>query len=518
MTDKVEKSAILCILDGWGLAPDSEYNAVSRSKTPVFDRIWSTYAKTELKADGPDVGLPEGQFGNSEVGHLNIGAGRVVLQDLPRITQAFEKGIVADKENFQSFVAKLKARGGRAHLAGLCSNGGVHAHINHIEALAECLNEMKLTTVLHLITDGRDTPPDSAGDFVSQVEERIKDWPYVSVGTVSGRFYTMDRDQRWDRTMRAFEALAHGRGHGYDCAMTAVRQAQEERDESDEFISPSVIGDYSGIASEDGLIFANFRADRARQILNALVLEKFDSFERGDWSPVRPALGMVPYSDHLAGAMDTLFEPLHMTGLLGEAIEQAGLKQMRMAETEKYPHVTYFLNGGEERPFHGEARAMVPSPDVKTYDLRPEMSAVALTDQVISVIKGGHYALVVINFANADMVGHTGDIPATITACETVDHCLGRLLTAAETAGAVVAVTSDHGNADQMRDPETGRPHTAHTSAPVPFVLVGEGFEAEQVKLRDHGRLADIAPTLLKILKITQPEAMTGHNLILTKS
>ncbi len=500
------KPLVLCILDGWGLNPVSENNAIALAKTPNFDKLWKYFPHTTLRTDGLAVGLPEGQFGNSEVGHTNIGAGRVVLQDLPRISKACHDGTLAHNPELLKFIQKMQISGGAVHLMGLVSDGGVHAHSEHILSLAKILDTHGLDVVVHIFTDGRDTPPNSAlvqiRDFVQQLP------PSVRIGTVSGRYYAMDRDTRWNRTQAAWQAIVHAKGLQSANALSAIQQSYV-RHELDEFIKPTVLAGYEGLQLGDGLLMANFRSDRARQILRALVLPQFNSFDRGVYRPLANILGMVSYADDLNPYIPILFPPEALTDLFGEVIANAGLKQLRAAETEKYPHVTFFFNGGREDVFANEERLLVPSPRVATYDMQPEMSAIPLTDQLIKKLED--VDVVILNYANADMVGHTGDLHAAVRAVETVDQCLGRIAAAVSEREGILLVTADHGNADQMIDPKTGQPHTAHTTNPVPFIVAGcETVHA----LREGGVLGDIAPTMLQLLNLPQPAAMTGKSLI----
>nr|WP_218119196.1 2,3-bisphosphoglycerate-independent phosphoglycerate mutase [Limimonas halophila] len=501
------RPVVLCILDGWALNPDASDNAVAQAETPVMDRLWQHNPHATLTTHGADVGLPAGQMGNSEVGHMNLGAGRVVLQELPRIDAAVADGSLAEAEALRALIARLRETGGTAHLMGLLSPGGVHAHQDHMAALANALHAAGIPVKVHAFTDGRDTPPRAAPDHL---RDFVAAAPNADIATVSGRYYAMDRDKRWDRVKRAHDVMVDARGEHAPDAATAVATAHANGT-GDEFVPPTAIGGYAGMADGDGLIMANFRADRVRQILRALLLPDFEGFERARTVDFAAQAGMVTYTDDLAPVLPAIFPPQQPEATLGEVVAGHGLRQLRVAETEKYAHVTFFFNGGRETPFAGEDRVLVPSPDVPTYDHKPEMAAVEVTDRLTRAVGDGTYDLIVVNYANGDMVGHTGDMDAAIRAVETVDACLGRLSEAVTMAGGALLVTADHGNADRMRNPETGQPHTAHTTFPVPVVLSGGPAGVDQ--LRD-GRLADVAPTLLALMGLPQPEAMTGRSLL----
>lgn len=502
------RPVVLCILDGWGDRDDADNNAIALARTPNWDRLTARYPTGRLDASALDVGLPAGQMGNSEVGHMNLGAGRVVMQELPRIDAALADGSLADNAALADFIAKLRRSGGRAHVMGLLSPGGVHSHQDHMAALVGLLAKAGIAVRIHAFLDGRDTPPKSAAGFVDKFSADIDGLADTAFATVSGRYYAMDRDRRWDRVQRAYQAMVAGDGTTAPDAKAAIAAAYE-REESDEFVVPTVIGDYAGMADGDGVLMINFRADRAREILAALADPAFDGFAR---RPVAFAAscGMVQYSSTHAAYMTALFPPQSLNNLLGEVVSRAGKTQLRIAETEKYAHVTFFFNGGREEVFEGEDRILVPSPKVATYDLQPEMSAPEVTDRLVAAIGAGSYDLIVVNYANPDMVGHTGILPAAITAVETIDTCLGRLAEAVETAGGAMLVTADHGNCEQMHDPNDNQPHTAHTLNPVPTLLVG----APHVAGLKPGRLCDVAPTLLTLLGLPQPAEMTGQPLI----
>ncbi len=500
------RPVMLVILDGWGWREEAADNAVRQAKTPTFDQLWGSCPHAFLRTSGEDVGLPEGQMGNSEVGHLNIGAGRVVMQDLPRINKAVASGDIARTPAFIGLIQQLRQSGGACHLMGLVSHGGVHSHQDHAVALAKALSAARIPTVVHVFTDGRDTPPQSAAN---DVDELVRELPRdVKIATVSGRYYAMDRDARWERVAKAYNVIMDAQGQCFPDAQSAVADAYSQG-VFDEFIVPAVIGDYRGMKSGDGVLCFNFRADRVREILGVLLDPPPGSgFARRSSIQFAAAVGMTEYSDELNRLMQTIFPPQTFPNILGEVVSAAGRTQLRMAETEKYPHVTYFLNGGREQPYDDEARIMVPSPKVATYDMKPEMSAPELTDKAVIAIKSQQFDLIVLNYANPDMVGHTGSLPAAIIAVETVDAGLGRLAAEVNKLGGALLVTADHGNCELMRDPDTGGPHTAHTTNPVPVLLVGGG----NVTLRD-GRLADIAPTLLDLMELPQPKEMTGRSL-----
>ena len=501
------RPVMLVVLDGWGWREDAANNAVLEAKTPSFNRLWSSCPHGFLHTSGKDVGLPPGQMGNSEVGHLNIGAGRVVMQDLPRIDDAIASGEIARMPAVIDLIATLKQSGGTCHLLGLVSPGGVHSHQNHAVALAKILTDAKIPVVVHVLTDGRDTPPQAAAGYLKTFTAALPS--SVKVVTVIGRYYAMDRDKRWERVSKAYDAIVAGEGAHFADPQAAIADAYANK-VHDEFILPAVIGDYSGMKDGDGVLCFNFRADRVREILGAMLDPAFSGFTRKRTVKVAAAVGMAQYSEELDRLMATIFPPQSFPNILGEVVANAHRTQLRMAETEKYPHVTYFLNGGREEPFDGENRIMVPSPKVATYDLQPEMSAPELTDKAVEAIKSGKYDLIVLNFANADMVGHTGSIPAAIKAVETVDTGLGKIANAIESMGGALLVTADHGNAEMMVDPATGGPHTAHTLNPVPLILMGAGNRVVVKK----GRLADIAPTLLELMGLPKPAEMTGTSLM----
>jgi 2,3-bisphosphoglycerate-independent phosphoglycerate mutase len=502
-----KKPVMLVILDGFGWREESADNAVALAKKPNFDRLWRDSPHAFLTTCGRVVGLPDGQMGNSEVGHLNIGAGRVVMQELPRIDAAIADGSLRENPALLGLIEDLKASGKTCHLLGLVSPGGVHAHQDQAAGLAGILTEAGVRVVVHAWLDGRDTPPQSGAEFLTRFEESLPTG--AKIGTVIGRYYAMDRDKRWERVKLAYDLIAEGKGAPFAHAVDAVH-ASYGAGVTDEFAKAAVIGGYAGVADGDGLLCFNFRADRVREILGALLEPDFEGFARDKKAAFSAALGMTAYSDALAPLMHTLFAPIPMDDLLGEVVSAAGKTQLRMAETEKYPHVTYFLNGGREEPYPGEDRIMVPSPKVATYDLQPEMSAPELAEKAVAAIDSGKYDMIILNFANPDMVGHTGILAAAVKAVETVDAGLGRIAGAVAARGGALLVTADHGNCELMRDPETGGPHTAHTLNPVPVLCAGAPAGA---KMHD-GILADLAPTLLALIGIGQPRQMTGKTLL----
>ncbi len=508
------RPVVLVVLDGWGQRPEpAADDAIANARTPNLDRLARTAPRALLQASELHVGLPAGQMGNSEVGHTTLGAGRVVMQELPRLDRALADGSLAREPALVAFADKLRASGGRAHVMGLLSPGGVHSHQDHIAGIAAALAARGIEVVIHAFLDGRDTPPRSALGFLAAFEAAIAG--KARIGTVAGRFFAMDRDKRWERVQRACAAIVDGEGDQAPDGRTAIETAYA-RGESDEFVAPTALAGYAGMRDGDGLLMANFRADRAREILAALLDPAFDGFARPRAVRFAAALGLVEYAVALNAFMDTIYPPTALADVMGAVVADAGLKQLRIAETEKYAHVTFFFNGGEERVFPGEDRILVPSPRVATYDLKPEMSAPEVTDRLVEAIESDRYDFILVNYANTDMVGHTGDFEAARRAVEAVDACIGRVAAAVAERGGAMLITADHGNAETMRDPRTGQPHTAHTLNPVPVLLVESpqpGRNSGATALRD-GELADVAPTLLELLGIAQPEAMTGRSLI----
>jgi 2,3-bisphosphoglycerate-independent phosphoglycerate mutase len=499
------ESAVLIVLDGWGLAEAGPGNAVSLASTPVFDELWSSYSHTELTAWGRAVGLPEGQMGNSEVGHLNLGAGAIVMQDLTRIDEAVEGGELGQNEVLREALSSAE----RVHLLGLVSDGGVHSGWKHLEALIRLGSSLEVPDlVLHAFTDGRDTLPHGGAGYLETVEEWMASAGAGRVGSVVGRYFAMDRDNRWERTQRAYDLLVHGRSEfaAAESGAAAVRAAYE-RDETDEFIQPTLVGDEARIRPGDSVLAFNFRPDRMRQLTRALADPGLESIDRGGSPPVERYATMTEYEE--GWPYPIAFRPERPATTLSSVLADRGERQLHVAETEKYPHVTYFFNGGDEEPCAGERRELVPSPrDVPTYDHKPQMSAREAADAFVGAWREDRPKFGIINFANADMVGHTGVIDAAVTAIETVDECLGQVVAAVHEAAGVCIVTADHGNADHMLEPD-GSPNTAHSLNPVPFIVTAPG-----VTLDAGGVLADVAPTVLRVLGIEPPEAMTGRSLL----
>lgn len=514
MQDHIPKPLVLVILDGWGLREASEGNAIAQAHLSVFPDLLKSYPSTELEASGEAVGLPAGQMGNSEVGHLNLGAGRVIYQELPRISRAISDGTFF--HNSVLVQAVEKARGSALHLMGLVSDGGVHSHLDHLYALLELARRHGVERVfIHAFLDGRDVPPSSGLAYVEQLEDRCSQMGIGQVATVGGRYYGMDRDKRWDRLERAYRALVLGEGERTASAVEGVK-ASYENGITDEFVSPIVIENSDGrplatIASGDVVIFFNFRADRAREITRAFVDDDFPGFDRGS---ARPQVHWVCFTQYDATIdAPVAFKPERPDKTLGQVLSENGKSQLHIAETEKYAHVTFFFNGGVEEPNQGEDRILIPSPKVPTYDLQPSMSANEVTDTVLERIKAGLYDVIIMNYANPDMVGHTGRLQAAVEAVESVDGCLGRVVNAVRAIGGVVLITGDHGNVEKMVG-GSGEPHTAHTTSKVPFILVSEDHKNAQL---NKGSLQDVAPTMLALLRIPKPLEMTGECLIKNK-
>ena len=501
---------LLCIMDGWGISKNSPEDATKTAETPNFDRLKKEEKYTQIYADGEHVGLPEGQMGNSEVGHLNLGAGRVVYQELTRINKAIKEGTFFENEEFLKAIKHVKENDSALHLYGLVSTGGVHSSLNHIFALIKLAADSGLKKVyVHAFLDGRDTPPQSAAGFLAQVEEELKKYNLPPVATISGRYYAMDRDNRWDRVEKAYNALLLGEGNSAKNSEEAIK-ASYDAGVNDEFVIPTVIGgEETRIHDNDAIIFFNFRPDRAREITRAMTFEKFDGFNR---KAVRKNLYYVCFTQYdETFTLPVAFKPETLTNILGDVLDEHGIKQFRTAETEKYAHVTFFFNGGVEEPNKLETRVLVASPKVATYDLQPEMSADEVCENVLKALDNPEYGFILVNFANPDMVGHTGVFEAAVKAIATVDKCVGKIADKAKEMGVTMLLTADHGNAECMEDPVTHKPFTAHTTNPVPFLVIND----KDVKsLKSSGALCDVAPTVLDILGIEKPKEMTGESLI----
>lgn len=509
----MNKLAALIILDGFAIREETKGNAVAQANTPNFDRFWNQFPHNQLNVSGNDVGLPEGQMGNSEVGHLNIGAGRIVYQSLTRINKAIEDQTFYENDVFLMAMRKAKENGSALHLFGLLSDGGVHSHIQHLFALLELAKKEGLTKVyVHGFLDGRDVGPQTALGYIEQTEEKMKELGIGEFATISGRYYAMDRDKRWERVQLAYDAISIGKGPAYQSAEEAVQAAYKE-EVYDEFVKPSVIIDneeqpVGTVGEDDAIIFFNFRPDRAIQLSNCFANDSFDQVEKADISHLT-FVSMTFYSEEIQS--EIAFEPLELKNTLGEVLAENNLHQLRIAETEKYPHVTYFMNGGIDKEFEGEKRTLIHSPKVATYDLQPEMSAYEVTDALLDDLNQGETNAIILNFANPDMVGHSGRLEPTIQAVETVDECLGKVVDKILELGGEAIITADHGNSDEVITIED-KPMTAHTTNPVPVIVTKENGE-----LRDNGRLADLAPTLLELLQVKQPEEMTGISLLQNK-
>ena len=508
------RPCMLIILDGWGISAKKKGNAVFLAKTPFLDKLKEEYPDTQLLCSGEAVGLPDGIMGNSEVGHLNIGAGRVVYQDLLRIDKAISNGELLKNEMLNSLISKVNTINSALHLMGLVSDGGVHSQLEHLFALLDMAKEKGVSKVyIHAILDGRDTPPDSGVGYIEKLQKHIADKNFGAIATICGRFYAMDRDNRWDRVEKAYRLYTLGEATCKKDPVEAVKSAYL-RGETDEFVLPVVMTDKDEkplglLQDNDGVVFLNFRADRAREITRALTDPVFESFERKFYPKLCEFVCMTLYDEKFT--LPIAFPPVHLDEILGEVISKKGLHQLRIAETEKYAHVTYFFNGGEEKPFSLEDRCLIPSPrEVSTYDLKPEMSAYLVTEEVLSRLKSQKYDVLVLNFANMDMVGHTGVLDAAIKAVETVDECVKQIVNEVKTQGGVVLITADHGNAEQMIA-DNGHPHTAHTLNPVPLILVDDNRRGSSLK---RGSLGDIAPTILHIMGIDKPDRMTGKSLL----
>lgn len=506
------KVNMLMILDGFGDNPNKDGNAIKLAITPNIDRLMKKYPNTDIYASGPYVGLPEGQMGNSEVGHTNIGAGRIVYQELTRITKSIEDGDFFSIPEFISAIDNCKKHNSKLHILGLVSDGGVHSHIRHLYGLLEMAKRRDFEDVyVHCFLDGRDTPPASAESYILKLQDKMKEKGIGKIATISGRFYAMDRDKRWQRIQKCYDAMVNGEGIKASSAIKAIEDSYQ-KEVFDEFVEPTVIcngeNPVAKIEENDSVIFFNFRPDRAREITRAIVDKNFKEFET---KPMDLYYVCFTNYDETMPNVHIAFKKELLKNTFGEVVSDAGLTQLRIAETEKYAHVTFFFNGGEEKQYEGEDRILVPSPKVETYDLKPEMSAYEVTDKVVEALKADKYDVIILNFANTDMVGHTGSLPAAIKAVETVDECVGKIAEIIEEKKGNLIITADHGNADQMIDYKTGEPHTAHTTNPVPVILVTDD---KSLKLKSNGKLADLAPTMLELMGLKKPDEMTGESLL----
>jgi 2,3-bisphosphoglycerate-independent phosphoglycerate mutase len=506
------KPIILCILDGFGIREERENNAIEHATAPFITKLFSHFPCSRLSTSGLDVGLPEGQMGNSEVGHMSIGSGRILYQDLPKINASIKDGSFANNVELRNLIDTLKKENSNCHLFGLLSDGGVHSHQDHLITLAHIVSDHGIKVYLHLFLDGRDVLPESASKFCENLLSEIQHKPNISIATFGGRYYGMDRDNRWERTKLAFDAIVAGQGNKASDILAAI-DASYKQNITDEFIVPTVLESYNGIKEGDGLIMANFRSDRVRQILTSILDPEFKHFPRNYLPNISIALGMTEYSSQLNNFMKALFKQEKITNTLPEIVAKAGLKQLRIAETEKYAHVTFFFNGGSEEKLPGEKRILIPSPEVATYDLKPEMSAYELTERLINEISADKFDLIIVNYANSDMVGHTGNFSAAVKAIEALDKCLSEIYKTLEQTDGVMLITADHGNIEQMQDIESSSPHTSHTTNPVPFIMVGKNIDKNKIKLQ-NGRLCDIAPTILELMGLEKPKEMLGKSLI----
>ncbi len=508
MNDNKNRPVVLCIMDGWGIDKESDFNAVTLAKTPNVNYLSKKYPYSTLEASGEHVGLPPGQVGNSEVGHMNLGSGRVVLQTLPRINKAFANNKISENKNFQNFLSKHK-KNKTVHLLGLCSDGGVHSHSDHIIAMSKLLHKNNIKTVIHIFSDGRDSSPKQLGQEIKKFESSLPD--DIQIVTLIGRYFAMDRDNRWDRVKKSFDLIAYAKHKRKVASISKAIKEAYEKDETDEFISPTLIADYKGIQEGDSLLMINFRADRVRELLTAFLDPNFEKFKKDAKTPkLLNCLGMSEYSKEISNYMSSIFIKEKIEDTLGEVIAKANLKQLRLAESEKFAHVTYFFNGGNETVNKGETRIMISSPKVSTYDLKPEMSAKEVENELTKAIQKKIYDLIIINFANPDMVGHTGDLKAAIKAVETVDCAVGKIKNALDKTNGVLLLTADHGNCEIMKNFKTKLPHTSHTCNKVPLILV---CKKKHFKLK-NGKLADIAPTILDLMSLHTPETMNGSSLL----
>ncbi len=508
------QTTLLCILDGFGIDSNNPGNAITNANTPNIDKIFSTNPYTEISASGEAVGLMEGQMGNSEVGHMNIGAGRIVMQLLPKIEKAVKEDTIKENKDLKELIEKTKASNGQAHLIGLLSDGGVHSHINHIISLCKTLNTAGIYVNLHIISDGRDVPPSSVKKYISDLKEAISSMDKIKIATISGRYFAMDRNENWDRTEKFYNAVVSADSEFKLKSIEDIINHYYEAGITDEFIPPTALSQYEGMKGGDSIIIANFRADRVRQCALSFGDDKFDKFNRKKIVKLSYKLGLAEYSEYLNTLYSVMFKNDKIENSLGEFVANKGMKQLRIAETEKYAHVTFFFNGGEEKQFTNEDRILINSPDVATYDMKPEMSAEEITDKLTEEIKANKYDLIVLNFANPDMVGHTGKIPETIKAIECLDTMIGRLYNEIIKVNGNMIITADHGNSEKMLDADGKTAFTAHTTNKVPFVLISNNPDFKDKTLSENGVLADIAPTILKVMGLEQPKEMTGKSLI----
>ena len=507
--NKPKKPILLCILDGWGIGEENlKTNAIFAAKTPNYDFILKNYPSSKIATSGLDVGLPEGQMGNSEVGHITIGSGRIIYQDLPRINKAIAENELAKNTNLQKLIKNCQKYNSACHLIGLLSDGGVHSHQDHITYLAKIIAQNNVEVKIHAFLDGRDVEQKSAKKYLEKFQNDVSEFPNIKIATVSGRYFAMDRDNKWDRIELAYNAIVNASGAKFLSPISVIENAYRNN-VTDEFIEATVIGDFAGIKENDAILSANFRADRIRQISTALLDKDFKAFPTKKIN-FGAKVAMTEYSKELNQYFDLLFAPIEINNSLGEVLEKNNLTQLRVAETEKYAHVTFFFSGGQEAKYQGEERILVKSPNVATYDLQPKMSALEVGENLKAAIESKKYDFIVVNYANPDMVGHSGIFESSVKACEAIDGQLGLLKNAILAAGGIMMITADHGNIENMITHE-GNPHTAHTTNPVPFILIGNGLENAQLK---DGNLADIAPTILHLMNIKQPTEMTGKNLI----
>ena len=509
----VEKLVVLCILDGWGLTDNTKYSAIAKANTQFYDYLIKNYPNTKLEASGLNVGLPDGQMGNSEVGHTTIGSGRVIFQDLPKISKIVSENKMKDNHVLSETIEKLKTTKGNLHLLGLLSDGGVHSHIDHITSVAKVAADNEINVYLHCFLDGRDTPQKSALNYINKLTNEIKDYNnIIKIATLSGRYYAMDRDKNWDRILRAYDVIVNGGNNTISDPIKVIENSYKNN-KTDEFVEPTIIGNYNGMNDGDAFIFCNFRADRARQLSQALGQTDFNAFKRNKIVKFCEMVQFTEYSVEHSKYLKTMFPNEQITESLGEIISKNNMKQLRIAETEKYAHVTFFFNGGIETEFKGEDRILVKSPAVATYDLKPEMSCIEVNEKLINAIENKKYNFIVVNFANPDMVGHTGNMEAAIKAVEIIDQQLEKLVKSVINVDGTIFITADHGNIEKMFDEDKNQPCTSHTTNKVPFIVVKK--DVSGLSLAKSGSLADIAPTVLKEFNLDKPKIMSGNSIIL---